>query len=128
MGKQQIVLTGWEQFFGDASFFDRLKSDPYFFLLCLGILINILVLIIGIVCLAKISLKNQNRQKTNNYSINSPVDNVLSQIALQEERNLMNDQELVAVITAAISAYTSGSQSTDGFVVRSIRKVNTNRR
>ena len=33
----------------------------------------------------------------------------------------MNDAALIAVIAAAIAAY-EGSQSTDGFVVRSIRK------
>ena len=38
-----------------------------------------------------------------------------------------DDQELVAVIAAAIAAY-EGSASTDGFVVRSIRKVNRSRR
>ncbi len=43
----------------------------------------------------------------------------------------MNDQELVAVITAAIAAYqseysviSSGDILAGGFVVRSIRKVN----
>lgn len=43
------------------------------------------------------------------------------QPAVQEE--LSDDTELVAVIAAAIAAY-EGSGSTDGFVVRSIRKSN----
>ena len=48
-------------------------------------------------------------------------DPVVAQIAEKEE--LADDTELVAVIAAAIAAY-EGSGSTDGFVVRSIRKSN----
>ncbi len=43
------------------------------------------------------------------------------------EENAADDMELVAVIAAAIAAY-EGAASTDGFVVRSIRKVNRSRR
>ncbi len=51
------------------------------------------------------------------------IDNAISRIAQQEEAgNLVNDTELVAVIAAAIAAY-EGSTSTNGFVVRSIRKA-----
>ena len=39
------------------------------------------------------------------------------------EENLTDDLELVAVIAAAIAA-SEGAASTDGFVVRSIRKSN----
>ncbi len=46
--------------------------------------------------------------------------NVVAQIMEKEE--LSDDLELVAVISAAIAAY-EGSGSTDGFVVRSIRKA-----
>ena len=50
------------------------------------------------------------------------VDNTIAQIIEKEEsQNLADDCELVAVIAAAIAAY-EGSVSTDGFVVRSIRK------
>lgn len=41
--------------------------------------------------------------------------------AIVEEENLTDDLELVAVITAAIAA--SADESTDGFVVRSIKRV-----
>ncbi len=47
-------------------------------------------------------------------------DKVVAQIIEKEE--LSDDLELVAVISAAIAAY-EGSGSTDGFVVRSIRKA-----
>ncbi len=46
---------------------------------------------------------------------------VVEQIAQKEE--LAGDTELVAVIAAAVAAY-EGAASTDGFVVRSIRKSN----
>lgn len=49
------------------------------------------------------------------------IDNVVTQIAAQEETET-DDTELVAVIAAAIAA-SEGAASTDGFVVRSIRKV-----
>ncbi|MDE7282822.1 MAG: OadG family protein [Lachnospiraceae bacterium] len=51
---------------------------------------------------------------------NKKADDIVSQIAEREE--LSDDTELVAVISAAIAAY-EGSGSTDGFVVRSIRKT-----
>ena len=48
------------------------------------------------------------------------IDNTIAQI-VEKEESKEDDTELVAVIAAAIAAY-EGSQSTDGFVVRSIRK------
>ena len=51
---------------------------------------------------------------------NKKADDIVSQIVEREE--LSDDTELVAVISAAIAAY-EGSGSTDGFVVRSIRKA-----
>ncbi|HIS32703.1 MAG TPA: OadG family protein [Candidatus Limivivens intestinipullorum] len=48
----------------------------------------------------------------------------VQELPVQEE--LVGDQELVAVIAAAIAAY-EGSASTEGFVVRSIRKSKNNR-
>jgi len=50
------------------------------------------------------------------------VDNTIAQIIENEE--LSDDSELVAVIAAAIAA-SEGAVSTDGFVVRSIRRANT---
>lgn len=51
------------------------------------------------------------------------VDNTIAQIIEKEEGELADDLELVAVISAAIAAY-EGNTSTDGFVVRSIKKSN----
>lgn len=56
------------------------------------------------------------------------IDNTIAQIVEKEENtDLADDLELVAVIAAAIAA-SEGAASTDGFVVRSIRKVNRVRR
>ncbi|MBQ7955386.1 MAG: OadG family protein [Lachnospiraceae bacterium] len=48
------------------------------------------------------------------------VDNTIAQIIEKEE--LSDNLELVAVIAAAIAAY-EGAASTDGFVVRSVRRI-----
>lgn len=50
------------------------------------------------------------------------VDNTIAQIVQKEEEELVDDLELVAVISAAVAAYTG--TSADGFVVRSIKKSN----
>ena len=64
------------------------------------------------------------KKKTSDKEIaQKAMDNTINQIAEQED--LSSDAELVAVIAAAIATY-EGSGSTDGFRVRSIRKVNTN--
>ncbi|MBQ9605706.1 MAG: OadG family protein [Lachnospiraceae bacterium] len=58
----------------------------------------------------------------------APVDNAVSQIAEREELaasdKAEDEGELIAVITAAIAAYeaVNGGGSSDGFVVRSIRR------
>ena len=51
---------------------------------------------------------------------------VIAAAPVQAEKNLADDGELVAVIAAAIAA--AEGTTTDGFVVRSIRKVKRNRR
>ncbi|HOO28389.1 MAG TPA: OadG family protein, partial [Lachnospiraceae bacterium] len=58
---------------------------------------------------------------------NESVDNTIAQIIEKEE--LTDDLELVAVITAAIAAAgTAGTAGgTDGFVVRSIKRVSGSR-
>lgn len=53
------------------------------------------------------------------------VNNTVTQIETKEEAELTDDLELVAVITAAIAA--SMGTSTDGFVVRSIKRSASNK-
>jgi beta-lactamase regulating signal transducer with metallopeptidase domain len=58
---------------------------------------------------------------------NNSVDQVIAQIAKNEEEELVSDYELVAVITAAIYASLGDAVPADGLVVRSIRKANGKR-
>ena len=82
------------------------------------VLILISFIISGFSLISKAQAKGGKKEKKETAVAADPV---VSQIAAKEE--LSDDTELVAVISAAIAAY-EGSGSTDGFVVRSIRKSN----
>lgn len=112
---------------------DRLKLALLNTLLGMGITFAVLTLIILIISLFKFLplITGQKLSKKEQKTNSTPVDDAIAQIISREEANLMNDQELVAVITAAIAAYQSEFSTTDsvdalagGFVVRSIRKIN----
>ncbi len=81
----------------------------------------VLILISAIISLFKFIPKIQNKltNKDKEKTTTQAVDNAIAQITQNEE--MCDDLELVAVITAAI-AQASGTSS-DGFVVRSIKKV-----
>lgn len=93
----------------------------------------VLILISFIIGLFKYISVFQNKleaRKTNKDLVASSTDTVLSQIEEKEETvveyaDVTDDLELVAVITAAIAA--SMGTSTDGFVVRSIRRAGKSR-
>lgn len=88
-------------------------------LIGMGTVFVILILISLIIsCFTLISKLEKKPKKEEPAPAQSPVE---QQIAAKEE--LSDDTELVAVIAAAIAAY-EGAASTDGFVVRSIRKSN----
>jgi hypothetical protein len=63
--------------------------------------------------------KKEAAMKAKEKSAEAAIDSVVAQIE-QTEEQLADDTELVAVIAAAIAAYEG--TSTDGFVVRSIRR------
>lgn len=73
----------------------------------------------------KIKAKNEARENDKNAAKNA-VDNTIAQIVEKEESNLVDDTELVAVITAAIHAYEEHSVAPTDFVVRSIKRVKKN--
>ena len=54
-----------------------------------------------------------------------PAAPVAEPVVEEEEEDLSDDMELVAVIAAAIAAYEG--TSVEGFQVRSIRRANTNK-
>lgn len=111
----------------------RLEMGVLNTVLGMAIVFAILTLIIFIISLFKYlpntTSKENNKSKASDAKV-SPVDNAIAQIVHQEETNLMNDHELVAVISAAIASMKSEGLSdttAGGFVVRSIRRVNNRR-
>lgn len=88
-------------------------------LIGMGTVFAVLILISLIISCFTLISKLEKKQKTETPA--PAADPVVEQIAAKEE--LSDDTELVAVIAAAIAAY-EGAASTDGFVVRSIRKSN----
>lgn len=84
------------------------------------ILISLIIWAMG--GIPKLQAKFSGKKEGKKDSKETAIDNTIAQIVEKEEStNESSDTELVAVIAAAIAAY-EGSQSTDGFVVRSIRK------
>ena len=96
-------------------------------LIGIGTVFIVLILIsLIIACFAIIPKIQAAAQKRKEAKKNTGIDNAVAQIQAQEENNIevideTDDLELVAVIAAAIAA-SQGATSTDGFVVRSIRK------
>lgn len=104
------------------SFGEKMEKAALNTLLGMGSVFVILILICILISLFSFIPKLMNRPKKANTSEQS-MDNAIAQIVENEEENLTDDLELVAVIAAAIAA-SEGASSTDGFVVRSIRKSN----
>ena len=89
------------------------------------VVLSVLVLIMIITFF--VSVKPTLSGSSAKFGESRAMDSVFEQIVQKEEAELVDDGELVAVITAAIQAYMGDSVPADGFVVRSIRKVNKNR-
>lgn len=87
----------------------------------------VLIIIIGVISLFRFIPIIQDKLTKKN-AVQESADSAATQIVQAEETtDVSDDLELVAVIAAAIAA-SEGAASTDGFVVRSIRKVNRVRR
>ena len=103
---------------------EKLENAGLNTLLGMGMAFAILIIISLIISLFPIFFGGKKKKKESDKEITKKaMDNTINQIAEQED--LSGDAELVAVIAAAIAAY-EGSASTDGFQVRSIRKVSKN--
>ena len=97
-------------------------------LVCICVVFCVLIFISLVISLfrfipkaeAAVARKKAAKQEAKTLATDA-IDNTISQIEAKEEEELADDLELVAVIAAAVAAYTG--TSTDGFVVRSIRKV-----
>ena len=97
--------------------------------ICLAVVFTVLIFISFLISLFKYIPKLEaalsKKDKKTELAENAVV-NTVSQIEVkEEEEELSDDLELVAVITAAIAA--SAGTSTDGFVVRSIRRSNNSK-
>ncbi len=96
-------------------------------LLGMGTTFVILIFLSLIISLFKF-LPGAGGAKAKQDKMAAPMDNAVSQIAKREEiesENAMDNDALIAVITAAITAYEAAAGnavSSDGFVVRSIRR------
>lgn len=99
-------------------------------LLGMGTVFVVLILICFIISGFKIFAVLENRKKKKEEKAEAPkaasVPAPAPAAAPVQEENLTDDLELVAVIAAAIAA-SEGAATTDGFVVRSIRKANKNK-
>ncbi len=93
-------------------------------LLGMGMAFFVLIIISLVISCFPLVFGGTNRKevkKTENITTEQSIDHTISQIEEQEE--MADNAELVAVISAAIAAF-EGSSHTEGFQVRSIRKVN----
>lgn len=84
----------------------------------LGMCTVFLMLILISAIISSFNLFNGGKKKASPAKVET-----VSNTVEEESEELSDDTELVAVIMAAISAY-EGNASTDGFVVRSIRRAN----
>lgn len=104
----------------DYSFGEKMEKAALNTVLGMGTVFAVLILISLIISAFSLISKAQNSNKKSEAPQEKKAENVVAQAAVEEE--LSDDLELVAVISAAIAAY-EGSGTTDGFVVRTIRKA-----
>ncbi len=104
---------------------EKLENAGLNTLLGMGMAFSILIIISLIISLFPIFIGGGKKKKESDKEIaEKAINSAVTQIADKEEEDLSSDMELVAVISAAIAAY-EGSTSTEGFQVRSIRRVNS---
>lgn len=115
------------------SFGESMEKAALNTLLGMGTVFVVLILICFLIsCFKFISVfENRNKNKESDKketpkAVPAPAPATVAQAAPVQEENLTDDLELVAVIAAAIAA-SEGRTTTDGLVVRSIRKANKNK-
>lgn len=89
----------------------------------MGTVFAVLIIIIGVISLFRFIPMIQDRFAGKKKAAAAQENADTQIVESQESTDVSDDLELVAVIAAAIAA-SEGAASTDGFVVRSIRKVN----
>ena len=88
-------------------------------ILGVGTVFIVLIILWGVISCFKIVPYLNDRKAKKNAGTKSSVDNAVAQIIGNEETQ--DDTELIAVIAAAIAA-SEGAASSDGYVVRSVRR------
>lgn len=113
---------------------ERLKFGLLNMVLGLGIVFAVLAFLIFIISLLKYlpALLSGNKEENGQEEITTATNNVTNDVTSynEPEADLTDDNELIAVITAAISAFESevnSDNSAGGFVVRSIRRISNKR-
>jgi len=108
---------------------ERMQRAALNTLIGMGTVFLVLIIIIGVISLFKFIPMIQDRfAKKNAEEVQGEDESAATQmINAQEDADVSDDLELVAVIAAAIAA-SEGAASADGFVVRSIRRANRVRR
>lgn len=108
---------------------ERMEKAALNTLIGMGTVFIVLIIIIGVISLFKFIPMIQDRlAKKNAGNVQESGVSAATQMSnVQKDTDVSDDLELVAVIAAAIAA-SEGAASADGFVVRSIRKVNKARR
>jgi Na+-transporting methylmalonyl-CoA/oxaloacetate decarboxylase gamma subunit len=106
------------------SFGEKMSTAALNTVICMSIVFTVLICISLIISAFKIFpyLEAKKKEKEAAAKAATVENNVVTQIEQREEQEqeYVDDTELVAVIAAAIAAYEG--TSTDGFVVRSIRR------
>jgi hypothetical protein len=104
------------------SFGEKMSTAALNTVICMSIVFAVLIFISLLISCFKIFpyLEEQKKAKAAAAKAVETEKNVVAQVEQKEEQELVDDTELVAVIAAAIAAYEG--TSTDGFVVRSIRR------
>ena len=104
------------------SFGEKMSTAALNTVICMSIVFAVLMFISALISGFKIFpyLEEQKKAKAAAAKAVEIEKNVVAQVEQKEEQELVDDTELVAVIAAAIAAYEG--TSTDGFVVRSIRR------
>lgn len=114
----------------ESSFGDSMKKAGLNTLIGMGVVFAVLILISFIISLfgyiPKIQAAFSKKKVSTPAPKAAPAPAAAPAPMVEEVVDYSDDLELVAVIAAAIAAY-EGETSTDGFVVRSIRKVNKRR-
>jgi hypothetical protein len=103
------------------SFGEKMSTAALNTIICMSIVFTVLICISLIISAFKIFPYLEAKKKEKAAAKAAQVEtNVVTQIEETEEQEYVDDTELVSVIAAAIAAYEG--TSTDGFVVRSIRR------